>query len=142
MSEPLSKPIVLYDGVCGLCNRLNKFLLKRDRSDRLNFASLQSELAAEVLHRHGADARDLDTVYVVLNHNRPDERIFSRSDAIIYTLTQLNGIWRFAGIGRLLPKFFRDALYRLVANNRYRIFGKHDSCILPEPQYRKKFLEV
>lgn len=142
MSEPLSKPIVLYDGVCGLCNRLNQFLLKRDRSDRLNFASLQSELAAEVLQRHGADARDLDTVYVVLNYKQPDERIFSRSDAIIYTLTQLNGIWKFAGIGRWLPKFFRDALYRLVANNRYRIFGKHDSCMLPEPQHRKKFLEV
>ena len=142
MSVPETKPIVLYDGVCGLCNRLNQFLLKRDRHDRLQFASLQSTLAAAVLQRHGADARDLNTVYVVLNHNKPGERLLARSDAIIHTLTQLPGIWRFAVMGRALPKFIRDTLYKFVAQNRYRVFGKHETCILPEPQHRKKFLEV
>ena len=137
-----SNPIVLYDGVCGLCNRLNQFLLKRDTHDRFRFASLQSDLAASLLKRHGADSSDLDTVYVVLDYNQPSERLLARSDAILHVLTQLDGIWKWAGTGRLLPKVLRDGLYGMVARNRYRIFGKHDSCMLPDPKHRHKFLEV
>jgi predicted DCC family thiol-disulfide oxidoreductase YuxK len=137
-----SNPIVLYDGVCGLCNRLNQFLLKRDTHDRFRFASLQSDLAASLLKRHGADSRDLDTVYVVLDYNLPGERLLARSDAILHVVTQLDGIWKWARAGRLLPKALRDGLYELVARNRYRVFGKHDSCMLPDPKYRHKFLEV
>ncbi|MEP6707065.1 MAG: DUF393 domain-containing protein [Pyrinomonadaceae bacterium] len=70
-----SNPIVLYDGVCGLCNRLNQFLLKRDTHDRFRFASLQSDLAASLLKRHGADSQDLDTVYVVLGYGEPGEHL-------------------------------------------------------------------
>ena len=142
MHIPESNPIVLYDGVCGLCNRLNQFLLKRDTHDRFRFASLQSDLAASLLKRHGADSLDLDTVYVVLDYNQPGERLLARSDAIIYALTQLDGIWKLARVGRALPTFLRDAIYQLVARNRYRIFGKHDTCILPDPKYRRKFLDV
>ncbi len=138
-----SNPIVLYDGVCGLCNRLNQFLLKRDTHDRFRFASLQSDLAASLLERHGADARDLDTVYVVLDHNQPGERLLARSDAILHVLSQLDGIWKWAArAGRLLPKVLRDGIYKVVARNRYRVFGKHDSCMLPDPKHRHKFLEV
>jgi len=133
---------VLYDGVCGLCNRLNQFLLKRDSHDRLRFASLQSDLAAALLKRHGVDSQDLDTVYVVLDYHQPGERLLSRSDAIIHALIQLDGIWKLAGAGRVLPRFLRDSLYRMVARNRYRIFGKHESCMLPDPKHRHKFLEV
>jgi predicted DCC family thiol-disulfide oxidoreductase YuxK len=137
-----SNPIVLYDGVCGLCNRLNQFLLKRDTHDRFRFASLQSDLAASLLKRHGADSRDLDTVYVVLDYNQPGERLLARSDAILHVVTQLGGIWKWARAGRLLPKALRDGLYELVARNRYRVFGKHDSCMLPDPKHRHKFLEI
>jgi len=137
-----SKPIVLYDGVCGLCNRLNQFLLKRDGRDRLRFASLQSQLANALLKRHGVDSLDLDTVYVVLDYDLPGERLLSRSDAIIHALMQLDGIWKLASFGRVLPKFLRDGLYRIVARNRYRIFGKHETCMLPDPKQRHKFLEV
>ena len=134
--------MVLYDGVCGLCNRLNQFLLKRDTHDRFRFASLQSDLAASLLKRHGADPSELDTVYVVLDYNQPGERLLARSDAILHLVTQLDGIWKWAGVGRLLPKVWRDGIYKLVARNRYRVFGKHDSCMLPEPKHRHKFLEV
>jgi predicted DCC family thiol-disulfide oxidoreductase YuxK len=137
-----SNPIVLYDGVCGLCNRLNQFLLKRDHHDRFRFASLQSDLAASLLKRHGADSKDLNTVYVALENGQPGERLLARSDAIIYVLSQLPGIWKLAAAGRVLPKVFRDGLYGIVARNRYRVFGKHDSCMLPDPKHRDKFLEV
>ncbi|MGI9066413.1 MAG: thiol-disulfide oxidoreductase DCC family protein, partial [Pyrinomonadaceae bacterium] len=142
MSSTTSNPIVLYDGVCGLCNRLNQFILKRDTHDRFRFASLQSDLAASLLKRHGADSQDLDTVYVVLGYGEPGEHLLARSDAIIYALTQLDGIWKLAGVGRVLPKFLRDVIYKIVARNRYRVFGKHESCMLPDPKHRHKFLEV
>lgn len=142
MPEQGPNPIVLYDGVCGLCNRLNQFLLKRDRHDRFRFASLQSGLAESLTLRHGADAKELDTVYVVVDHDRPSEHLLARSDAIIYLLAQLGGVWKLMGATKILPKSLRDAVYNLVARNRYRVFGKHDSCLLPEPKHKDKFLEV
>ncbi|HKO61475.1 MAG TPA: DCC1-like thiol-disulfide oxidoreductase family protein [Pyrinomonadaceae bacterium] len=142
MPEPRPNPIVLYDGVCGLCNRLNQFLLKRDHHDRLRFASLQSSLAESLTLRHGADSKDLDTVYVLVDHNRPTEHLLSRSDAIIYVLTQLGGAWKLMGAARIVPAALRNIAYNIVARNRYRVFGKHDSCMLPDPKNREKFLEV
>jgi predicted DCC family thiol-disulfide oxidoreductase YuxK len=139
---PEPHPIVLYDGVCGLCNRLVQFLLKHDSNDRFRFASLQSEFTGGLLERHGVDPHDLDTVYVVKNHEQANESLFARSDAILYMLTQLGGVWSFASVGRVLPKVFRDAVYKIVARNRYRVFGKHESCMLPEPKHRAKFLDV
>ena len=135
-------PIVLYDGVCGLCNRLVQFLLKRDKHDRFRFASLQSELSQAVLTRHGLDPHDLDTVYVVQSYDQSSETLVARSDAILYMLSQLGGIWSWSGIGRVLPRALRDAMYKIVARNRYSVFGKHESCMLPEPQHRAKFLDT
>lgn len=137
-----SNPIVLYDGVCGLCNRLVQFILKRDVHDRFRFASLQSEFAATLLKRHGADSRDLDTFYLVIDQGQPEEHVLMRSDAILHVVNTLGGIWTLAGAGRILPKVLRDGMYRLVARNRYRVFGKHESCLLPEPNHRAKFLDV
>jgi predicted DCC family thiol-disulfide oxidoreductase YuxK len=142
LSIPESNPIVLYDGVCGLCNHLVQFLLKRDTRDRFRFASLQSEFANRLLTRHGVDPHDLDTVYVVKNYGQSSETLLARSDAILYMLKQLGGIWKLAGVGRVLPKVLRDAVYKIVARNRYRVFGKHESCMLPEPKHRAKFLDM
>lgn len=141
MAANETHPIVLYDGVCGLCNRLVQFVLQRDVHDRFRFASLQSEFAETLLKRHGADARDLDTFYVVIDHRQPGERVLMRSDAILHVLNTLGGVWRLAGAGRVLPRFLRDGLYRIVARNRYRVFGKHESCLLPSPEHRAKFLD-
>ena len=142
MSQAESNPIVLYDGVCGLCNRLVQFLLKRDTHDRFRFASLQSEFANLLLTQHSLDPHDLDTVYVVRDYGQPNQSLLARSDAILFMLKQLGGLWKLLGIGRALPKTFRDTLYKVVARNRYRVFGKHESCMLPEPQHRAKFLDV
>lgn len=142
MPTPESNPIVLYDGVCGLCNHLVQFLLKRDTHNRFRFASLQSEFASNLLTRHGIDPHDLDTVYVVKGYGQPDERLLARSDAILFMLKQLGGFWKIAGVGQVLPKAFRDRVYKIVARNRYRVFGKQESCMLPEPKHRAKFLDV
>ena len=119
-----------------------QFILKHDYDDRFRFASLQSDFAAKILTRHGVDPHDLDTVYVVKNYNQPGEALLARSDAIIYMVSQLGGIWSLGRIGRVLPRAFRDAVYKFVAHNRYRVFGKHESCMLPEPKHRAKFMDV
>jgi len=142
-TQPLSHPILLYDGVCGLCNRTNQFVLRHDPEGLFRFASLQSPLAERILTRHGASARDLDTVYVVVNYNQPDESLRPRSDAVVFILTRLGGIWRPAGILiGWLPQWFRDWAYNLVARTRYRIFGRYESCQLPSPENRRRFLDI
>jgi len=135
--------IVFYDGVCGLCNRLVQFLLKRDRNDRLRFASLQSEFAIKVLSRHGIDPRDLDTLDVVENYEEPSEGVLNRSDAVLRATGELGALWSLAAIaGSIIPRPLRDLFYRFVAKNRYRVFGKSETCMLPEPKYQAKFLDM
>jgi len=140
---PASNPIVFYDGVCGLCNRLVQFLLKHDREGRLRFASLQSDFAAKVLGRHGFDPKDLDTVHVVENYDQPDERVLQRSDAILRAGRELGGFWSASSsISKIVPRPLRDVVYKLVATNRYRMFGKFDTCMLPDPSQRSRFLDI
>jgi predicted DCC family thiol-disulfide oxidoreductase YuxK len=138
-----SHPIIFYDGVCGLCNRTVRFVLARDRHDLFRFASLQSALAHQALTSHGADPADLDTMYVMLDYQQPTERLFKKSDAVFFILRQLGGFW--GGIGAVagfLPRFFRDFGYNQVASRRYRLFGKYDSCPLPDEPTRAKFLDL
>lgn len=139
--EP-AKPVILYDGLCGLCNRLNQFVLKRDQRDSFRFASLQSPFAHAVLQRHGADPRDLGTVYIVLHHGQPGERLLAKSQAILHVLQQMGGVWRAARICQVLPRFLRDLVYDLIARHRYRIFGEFESCLVPEAKHRGKFLDA
>ena len=135
-------PIILYDGVCGLCNRLVQFLLKHDKQGRLRFASLQSEFAEGVLTRHGIDPKDLDTVQVVVNYERQRERVLGRSDAILRAGKELGLPWNvLATIARIVPRALRD-VYRFVARNRYHVFGKSETCMLPDPNQRHRFLDM
>jgi predicted DCC family thiol-disulfide oxidoreductase YuxK len=138
-----ANPIILYDGVCGLCNRLVQFLLKHDKDGRLRFASLQSDFAEKVLSRHGIDAKDLDTVHVVENYDQPGEQVLQRSDAILRAGRELGGFWSASSsIARVVPRALRDLVYRFIATNRYRVFGKYDSCMLPDANQRSKFLDA
>ena len=139
-------PILLYDGVCGLCNRLVQFVLRRDADAVFRFASLQSPPARRILARHGADPADLDTVYVVLSYDLPDERLLPRSDAVIFILRQLgkhkHTLLRGARfLLSLIPRPLRDCGYRIVARNRYRIFGRSETCMLPAPEHRDRFID-
>lgn len=141
----MGNPIFLYDGVCGLCNRAVQFILWHDRKERFRFASLQSEFAKRALARHGADAANLGTVYVIFNCDSAEggeEELLARSDAALFVLKELGGIWRFAaGLMGLLPRALRDWAYNGIARNRYRIFGKYESCPLPDVAVRARFLE-
>jgi predicted DCC family thiol-disulfide oxidoreductase YuxK len=138
-----ANPIILYDGVCGLCNRLVQFLLKHDKQGRLRFAALQSDFAEKVLRRHGIDAKDLDTVQVIENYEQPGERVLQRSDAILRAGRELGGVWgASSSIAKIIPRPLRDLVYRFVATNRYRMFGKYDTCMLPDPDQRRRFLDL
>jgi predicted DCC family thiol-disulfide oxidoreductase YuxK len=138
----MSHPVVLYDGVCGLCNRSVHFILRRDKKAAFRFAALQSPWAATVLARHGAHASDLDTIYVVVNGDDDGEKLLSRSSAVLYVLRQLGGVWRAAAAAfRLIPRLIRDWMYGVVAQNRYRMFGKYEVCPLPTAEERERFVE-
>ena len=120
-----------------------QFLLKHDKQGRLRFASLQSDFAERVLRRHGFDARDLDTLHVVENYEQPDERLLQRSDAVLRAGRELGGHWSvLAAIAKIVPRPLRDIAYRFVAQNRYRVFGKYETCMLPDPNQRSRFLDV
>ena len=136
-----ANPIILYDGVCGLCNRMVQFLLKRDKRGRLRFASLQSDFAETVLTRHGINPKDLDTVHVVIDYERPQEQVLNRSDAVLRAGYELGMPWNIlATIARVVPRAVRDSFYRFVARNRYHVFGKYETCMLPDPNQRHRFL--
>ena len=142
MHESTSNPIVLYDGICGLCNRAVQFLLKRDRHDRLRFASLQSDFAATLLKRHGVDYKDLDTIYVVLNQRDASEALLAKSDAFLLLVKEIGGVWNIARLGRIIPRSVRNWLYDFIARHRYQVFGKYEACMLPDPRHKHKFIEV
>ena len=132
--------LVLYDGVCALCNRLVGFLLRHDRYDRFRFAPLQSEFAQSLLQRHGLNPLDFDTVVVLPNFGQPDERALVRSEAALFSIGQLGRPWRFLSVARVIPRSIREAAYRFIARRRYRMFGKYDACPIPRPEDRHKFL--
>lgn len=138
----MSSPIILYDGVCGLCNRFVQFVLRRDKKAVFRFASLQSRFAREVLARHGANADNLDTVCVIGNYEEAEEFLLSRSEAVAFILRELGAFWGLVGsFLRVIPRVVRDSFYKLVARHRYRIFGRYESCPLPDPATRARFLD-
>ena len=136
MTVATDGPILFFDGVCGLCDRLVQFVLRRDRAARFRFAALQSELAARTLAGFGRDAADLDTVYVLTG----DGRLLRKARAIFYVLRQLGLPWSLVGAFAVLPTAVLDWFYDRVARNRYRIWGKRDSCRLPSADERARFL--
>src|SRR5437588_2145607 len=142
IQNPKSK-ILLYDGVCGFCNRIVRFVLKWDKKDRFRFASLQSAFGRELLVKHGKNPDDLNTMYVVLDYQQPGELLIARGRAAVMALNELGSVWKvFGTVLSILPNFLLNFGYNLIANNRYRLFGKFDSCPLPSPQQRQKFIEV
>lgn len=124
--------IVFFDGVCGLCNAFVDFVMARDRGGIFRFATLQGDTAAEKL---GQDRGDLRTVVLVEGPIH-----YHKSDAALRIIADLGGVWTAARLLLLLPRFLRDWGYDFVAANRYRWFGKKDSCRIPTPGERARFL--
>ncbi len=128
--------IVVFDGQCLLCNGWVQFLLQHDRFQRIRFASIQSAVGQQLLARAGLQVEGLQTLLVI-----DGERSWQHTAAILRVLHALGWPWRLAWVGWLVPAPLRDALYRWVARNRYRIWGRSATCMLPAPEHRARFLE-
>jgi len=141
--EDAARAILFYDGVCGLCGRLVRFLLKRDDAGRLRYSPLQSAFAADVLRGHGVESGALDTVYLLSEHGGPREILLSRSSAVLAALELLGAGWRrLARAVGAVPRPWRDAAYDGIARIRYRVFGRSDRCAVPSPDHRDRFIEA
>lgn len=133
--------LILYDGTCGLCARITRFVLARDTADRFRFASQQSQIARAILTRYGSDPDELATIYVVVDYSFQSERLLSRGQAVIHVLQAMSCQWQLLAIAlRFLPGTWVNWGYRLVAQNRYRLFGRNDVCVMPSPRDRTKLL--
>jgi predicted DCC family thiol-disulfide oxidoreductase YuxK len=130
-----SSILVLFDGVCNLCTGIVQFIIKRDPEAKFRFASLQSEAGQSQLKNFNLNPA-LQSIVVIDNGEA-----LERSDAALLIAKHLAGPWKFLTVFKILPKFFRDACYDVVAANRYRIFGKQDDCMIPTPELKQRFLE-
>lgn len=134
--------LILYDGVCGLCDRFVRFLVARDRQDRLRFAQLQGALARQELVARGYEPADLDTVVVITGWGSSAPRLLTRSRAVLHAVGELGAIWQaLAGLGRIVPPRLADAMYSAIARRRHRLFGRLDACPVPRPEWRHRFLD-
>jgi predicted DCC family thiol-disulfide oxidoreductase YuxK len=139
--QPAGAHLALYDGVCGLCNRLLQFVLKHDGRAVFNFASLQSDTGRTVVARWGGNPNELTTFYVIADFRTPHARFLTRSDAALFVMVQLGWPWKALGAARVFPKAFRNLIYDAIARSRYRIFGKFEQCLLPSADVRSRFID-
>ena len=131
----MDKPVILFDGVCNLCTGSVQFILKRDKEKRFLFASLQSNYGQELLKRYDLPADTFNSFILY-----QDGKVLTRSAAALEMFQQLKG-WKWVKIFRIVPKFIRDAVYNLIAKNRYKWFGQKNECWLPTPDLKGRFLD-
>lgn len=127
--------LVLFDGVCNLCNASVNFIIDRDEKAVFKFTSLQSEVGQKILMEHNLKQSDFDSIILL-----KEDRILKKSDAALEIARNLDGWWKFFYVFIMIPKFIRDFVYDLIAKNRYRIFGKSDTCRIPTAELRERFL--
>ena len=131
--------IVLFDGVCNLCNTAVQFIIRRDPRARFRFAALQSDYARNLMKQYGvtvdADKDKLVSIILVANN-----RIYSKSDAALKIARHLHGLWPAFWVFKAVPRFLRDTAYEWIARNRYRLFGKKDQCMIPTPELKSRFI--
>ena len=128
-------PVLLFDGVCNLCNASVQWVLLRDPRGIFQFAALQSEAGQALLRRFGLSTSQYDTVVLI-----DGEQLYTRSDAALEIVRRLGGAWQLLYVFKLVPRGIRNAVYNWVARNRYRWFGHREECMLPRPEWRRRFL--
>jgi predicted DCC family thiol-disulfide oxidoreductase YuxK len=133
--HPEEQSVVLIDGVCHLCQGLVRFIIPRDPKARIRFAPLQSEIGSGLLRSNGLDSGQLSTVVLVENGTA-----FTESAAVLRIARKLRLPWPVLYLFILVPRPIRDALYRYVARNRYRWFGREEQCLMPTPDIKRRFL--
>lgn len=137
---PLNAPVLLYDGVCGVCNGAVRTVLRADRRGILRFASLDSDFARDIIARH-PQLQGVDSVVYVRNAGQTDETVDVRSAALLQVAGYLGGYWKLALAARAIPSAVRDWLYARFAAVRYRVGGQYDTCPVPSPEVRSRFLD-
>ncbi|MBO0931764.1 thiol-disulfide oxidoreductase DCC family protein [Fibrella aquatilis] len=131
----MTNPVLLFDGVCNLCNGVVQFVIRHDPAGRFRFAALQSEAGQALLQQCGLSTTQFDSfVYV------KDGQFYTESTAALRVARDMGGAWALLWALMIFPRFIRDAIYRLVARNRYRVFGKQDACMIPTPELKSRFL--
>jgi predicted DCC family thiol-disulfide oxidoreductase YuxK len=133
--NPTPPYILLFDGVCNLCNRTVQFVIKRDNNAKFRFASLQSDIGQALLKRFGLPLNDFDSFVLIKG-----DKYYLRSTAGLHVLKELGGGWKLFYALIIFPRAFRDFIYSMVARTRYKVFGKRDSCMIPTPEQRDRFL--
>ena len=133
--------LLLYDGVCGLCNHLVQFLLKHDRRGAFSFASLQSATGRATVGRWGGNPDELTSFYVVVDFRTPNARPLKKSDAALFVAGQLGWPWKVLRQQDSFPGRSAIALYDVVARTRYRVFGRYEQCLMPREEFRRRFVE-
>ncbi len=131
----LGHPVLLFDGVCNLCNASVQWVLQKDKKGVFRFAALQSETGQQLMESHGMSTEKIETVVLVSG-----QKVFTHSDAPLELVRLLGGGWSVLYIFRWIPKRLRDAVYRFVARNRYRWFGEKATCMMPKPEWKGRFL--
>lgn len=126
--------IVLFDGECNFCDASVRFIIPRDPTGYFQFAALQSDVGVELKKKHQIPEK-LDSFFVI-----EDNTVYDSSDAALIVCKHLKGIWKGFYLFKKIPKSFRDKMYKILANNRYKWFGKKDSCTIPSPEIRNRFL--
>ncbi|QQS30342.1 MAG: thiol-disulfide oxidoreductase DCC family protein [Sphingobacteriales bacterium] len=127
--------IVLFDGVCNLCNSSVQFIIDRDTEGKFKFTSLQSNTGIALMEKFGVSTTNFDTFLLIENN-----RIYSKSTAALRVVRNLDGLWKLGYAFIVIPAFLRDAVYGFVARNRYRWFGREESCRIPTPELKHRFL--
>ena len=130
-----SKKIILFDGVCNLCNGAVIFVIQRDKNDRFRYAALQSEVGRTLAGKHGINTSKTDSIILI-----EDDRCYTKSSAALRIARYLSGGYPLLYGFMILPKFIRDRLYDVIARNRYQWFGKRENCMVPTPELKAKFL--
>ncbi|MCK4904020.1 MAG: thiol-disulfide oxidoreductase DCC family protein [Candidatus Marinimicrobia bacterium] len=127
--------IILFDGLCNLCNGSVNFILKRDKIGKFKFASLQSEIGKKLLKQYTTDTNVVDSIILIKN-----DKVFIKSSAVLEVLKDMPVGWWVFRVGIILPRVIRDYIYDVVAKYRYRIFGKKDECPIPSKDIQDRFL--
>ncbi len=131
------KKIILFDGVCNLCNASINFVIKRDKKDLFRYASLQSEVGQKLISERNIDIKNIDSILLI----DPSVAYYHKSTAALRIAKQLSGFYPFLSVFLVLPKFFRDWIYDIIAKNRYKWFGKKESCMIPTPELKALFID-
>ena len=140
-AHPAGRHLILYDAVCGLCDRLVRFVLPRDRREVFHFASLQSDWGRSLVRQFGRDPDRLDTFFVVSDYRSASPALLCQARAALFVAKALGGPWRALTALGILPDGLLNPVYDGIARHRYRLFGRRESCFLPPAEYQRRFVD-